>query len=68
MFGVQLARFRRMMMGVQLMSMGQMRVMRARHVIFVVVMFGGLAMMIGGALVMLRGLTVMLGDMRLAHD
>ncbi len=58
---VRLGGFSRVMFGVPVMGMGEMRMMRARFVIAVGDMTGGGAVMLGGLLVMLCGVPVMFG-------
>jgi hypothetical protein len=67
MLDMELAGLIGVMLGMQPVAMGHVGVVRARHVIVVLVVFGGLAMMFGGHLVVFGGLQVMLGDLRLAH-
>ena len=58
---MRLGGFARVMFGVLVMRMGEMRMMRARFVIAVGDVAGGGAMMFGGLFVMLGGVLVMLG-------
>jgi hypothetical protein len=67
--GVQLAGFSRMMGRVQMMAMGQMRVMRGRLMVAIVVMVGGVIVMGGGLRMKFRSLAMMLDDMLgMRHD
>jgi hypothetical protein len=60
---MQLARLAGMMRGVQMMTMGQMRMMRGRLVLAALMGIGGMFVMLGGLGVGFRGLAVMLGDL-----
>jgi len=67
MLGMQLARFGGVMRGVMMMPVRHLGVMGGHHMIFVVMMFGGLVVMLGGLLVMLSSLAMMLGDFGFGH-
>ena len=58
---MRLGGFARVMLGVLVMGMGEMRMMGARLVVAVGDMAGGGAVMFGGLFVMLCGVLVMLG-------
>jgi hypothetical protein len=62
MFGVGRRGFVAMIFSVQMMRVGQMRVMRRRFVIACLMMMRRFFMMFGGKLVMARGVTVMFGS------
>jgi hypothetical protein len=66
-YGVELAGFLGMMGGVQMMSMGDMRMMPRLFVLPRLVLFGGLPMMAGGMFVMLRGFVVMFCSRMASH-
>jgi hypothetical protein len=68
-FHMRFGGFARVMLGLLMVSMGEMRVMGARLVIVLLEMGGGLTMMLGGAFEMLGGVLMMFGGaLGVTHD
>ena len=61
MIGMRLGGFARMVLGMRMVGMREMRMMAGVLVVAVIVMAGGAAMMLGGFLVMGGGVCVMFG-------
>jgi hypothetical protein len=68
-FRVRLGRLSGVILGVDVVRVGEMRMMVGVYVLAFLMMFGGLAMMLGSLLVMLGGFLVMLGGaFRVLHN